>query len=207
MNVGIYARVSKAVQSVDLQISELTQHAQRMNWTIVATYLDEGVSGTKDSRPGLDALLKDARMKRFDAVLIWRLDRFGRSVSQLVQNVQALDSFGVRFISLTDNIDTDIKSPTGKLLLHLMAAFAEFERSLIVERVRAGVTEAKRQGKHCGRPARIFRRDEALRLRQEGLSWSRIAKQLGVPSSTVRLALQKVLPMTQTSEAVNTPIS
>lgn len=202
LRVGIYGRVSTREQSVDLQVSELTAYAGRMGWTVVSTYLDEGVSGTKDKRPALDKLMEDARLRRFDAVLVWKLDRFGRSLPQLVQNVQLLDGYGVRFVSLTESVDTDSKSPVGRLMLHLFAAFAEFERGLIVERVKAGVAEAQRQGKHCGRPARVFRRDEAIRLRQEGQSLREIARTLGVPFSTIADAVRKVateVPMSETA--------
>jgi putative DNA-invertase from lambdoid prophage Rac len=207
MNVALYARVSTASQSVDLQVTDLRAYSDRMGWTLAATYLDEGVSGAKDKRPALDKLMRDARLRRFDLVLVWKLDRFGRSLSQLVQNVQLLDSYGVRFISLTENIDTDIKNPTGRLMLHLFGAFAEFERSLIIERVRAGVAEAQRQGKHCGRPARVFRRDEAVRLRQEGHSYRDIAKLLDVPVTTVADLVRKV-PVTKGDvQSVNTTVS
>jgi len=192
LTVGIYGRVSTKDQSVDLQVSELTAYASRMGWTIAATYLDAGISGAKDKRPGLDKLMEDARVRRFDAVLVWKLDRFGRSLPALVDNVRKLDEYGVRFVSLTESIDTDSTSPVGRLMLHLFAAFAEFERGLIVERVKAGVAEAQRQGKHCGRPARVFRRDEAIRLRQEGQSLRQIAKTLGVPFSTIADAVRKV---------------
>jgi putative DNA-invertase from lambdoid prophage Rac len=195
MNIAIYGRVSTDGQSTDLQVSELTAYAGRMGWTITETYLDKGVSGTKDKRPALDKLMEDARLRRFDAVLVWKLDRFGRSLSQLVHNVQLLDGYGVRFISLTENVDTDVKSPTGRLMLHLFAAFAEFERNLIVERVRAGVAEAQRKGKHCGRPAKVFRRDEAVQLRQEGLSYRAIAKKLGIAVMTVSDAVRKASPI------------
>lgn len=203
MNVAIYARVSTHGQSVDLQVTELQAYASRMGWTIAGTYLDEGVSGTKDKRPALDKLMNDARHKRFDTVLVWKLDRFGRSLSQLVQNVQLLDSYGVRFVSLTEGVDTDNKNPVGKLMLHLFAAFAEFERNLIVERVNAGITEAKRQGKHCGRPAKVFRRDEAVRLRAEGHSFRTIAKMLDVPVMTVSDAVRKgVYPNVAAHDAI-----
>jgi putative DNA-invertase from lambdoid prophage Rac len=195
MNIAIYGRVSTDGQSTDLQVSELTAYAGRMGWTLAETYLDKGVSGTKDKRPALDKLMEDARLRRFDAVLVWKLDRFGRSLSQLVDNVQLLDGYGVRFISVTENVDTDIKSPTGRLMLHLFAAFAEFERNLIVERVRAGVAEAQRKGKHCGRPAKVFRRDEAIRLRQDGHSYRAIAKMLDVPVMTIADAVRKVSPI------------
>jgi putative DNA-invertase from lambdoid prophage Rac len=206
MNIAIYGRVSTDGQSTDLQVSELTAYVGRMSWAIAETYLDKGVSGTKDKRPALDKLMDDARLRRFDAVLVWKLDRFGRSLSQLVHNVQLLDGYGVRFISLTENVDTDIKSPTGRLMLHLFAAFAEFERNLIVERVRAGVAEAQRRGKHCGRPAKVFRRDEAVQLRQEGLSYRAIAKKLGIAVMTVSDAVRKASPIAPVIRTAIAPV-
>lgn len=187
MIAAIYARVSTSDQKCDLQLTELRGYAARSGWE-VAEYVDQGVSGTKRNRPALDRLMKDARFKRFGAVLVWKLDRFGRSLQQLVDNVQSLDNLGIRFIAVTQSIDTDQRSPMGKFLMHLFAAFAEFERDLIVERVKAGVAEARRQGKHCGRPARVFRRDRVAEMRSQGKSWREIAWELKLPVTTVRRA-------------------
>ncbi len=187
MTAAIYARVSTDDQSCAMQLSELRGYCQRSGWEVVE-YVDQGVSGTKRSRPALNRLMTDARMKRFDVVLVWKLDRFGRSLQHLVENVQTLDALGIRFVAPTQNIDTDTRSPMGKFLMHLFAAFAEFERDLIVERVRAGIAEAKRQGKHCGRPQRVFRRDLVVEARAQGKSWRQISHELGVPISTVRTA-------------------
>lgn len=191
MIAAIYARVSTSDQKCDLQLTELRAYAQRSGWE-TAEYIDQGVSGMKRSRPALDRLMNDARLRKFDVVLVWKLDRFGRSLQQLVGNVHELDRVGVRFIAVTQSIDTDQKSPMGKFLLNLFAAFAEFERDLIVERVKAGVAEAQRQGKHCGRPARVFRRDRAAEMRSQGKSWRAIAWELKVPVSTVREAFRGV---------------
>ncbi|HLG97179.1 MAG TPA: recombinase family protein [Bryobacteraceae bacterium] len=191
MTVALYARVSTQDQKCDLQLTELRGYAARSGWDVVE-YVDHGVSGTKRSRPALDRLMNDARLKKFGAVLVWKMDRFGRSLQQLVDNVQTLDRAGVRFIAVTQSIDTDERSPMGKFLMHLFAAFAEFERDLIVERVKAGVAEAKRQGKHCGRPVRVFRRDRVAQMRAEGRSWRDIAWELKLPVTTVRRAVPKV---------------
>lgn len=206
MNVVAYCRVSTADQSTDLQVTELTAYAARMNWTLTEVYQDQ-ISGSKDRRPGLDRLMEDARMRRFDAVLVWKLDRFGRSLSQLIDNVQKLDGYGVRFLSSTENIDTNHGSPIGKLMLHLFASFAEFERGLIRERVNAGVREAQRRGKHCGRPVRVFRRDEALRLKSEGMSLRQIAKLLNVPVMTISDAVRKACLQVGGSSAGNTAVA
>lgn len=189
MLVAIYARVSTLDQKCAMQLTELHEYAQRSGWEYVE-YVDEGVSGAKKSRPALDRLMKDARLKKFGAVICWKLDRFGRSMMHLIENIQELDRLGIRFIAPSQAIDTDKKSPTGTLILHILAALAEFERELIRERVRAGVAEAQRKGKHCGRPGKVFRRDDAADMRAAGMSWRKIAKLLGVPQSTIRLALQ-----------------
>jgi putative DNA-invertase from lambdoid prophage Rac len=147
-------------------------------------YVDTGWSGASAGRPELDRLLKDARMRRVDAVAVWKIDRWGRSVAVCVKSIQELPSLGVRFNAITQNIDTDDSNPMARFLLHILAAFAELERELIRERVTAGVRAAKARGRQLGRPKRIFRRDEAIRLRAEGKSWRTIASILDVPMST-----------------------
>jgi DNA invertase Pin-like site-specific DNA recombinase len=130
--------------------------------------------------------MKDARQRRFDAVIVWKLDRWGRSLAHLVQSVQELSGLGVRFVAVTQNIDTDESNPIARLLMHLMAAFAEFERELIRERVKAGVLNAQAKGKQLGRPGKVFHRAQAIEMRQQGLSWRAIARELAVPVTTVR---------------------
>jgi DNA invertase Pin-like site-specific DNA recombinase len=126
--------------------------------------VDTGFSGAQASRPRLDQLLRDARLRKFEAVLVWKLDRWGRSVAHCVRSIQDLVSLGIRFLSPTESIDTGADSPMSKFLMHLFAAFAEMERGIIRERVCAGVRAAKAKGTRLGRPRRVFRRDEALRL-------------------------------------------
>ena len=174
-----------------MQLRELREYAARQDWQVFGEYVDQGISGAKATRPALKRLMSEARLKRFDAVVVWKIDRFGRSVAQLVENVQALDSHGVRFIAVTQGIDTDQRNPCGRLLLHILASLAEFERETILERVHAGISAAKAAGKHCGRPRRAFRRDEAIRLRNEGASWRAIAETLGVPVMTVVDSVRK----------------
>jgi putative DNA-invertase from lambdoid prophage Rac len=189
MTAAIYARVSTADQDCSMQLTELREHAARNGWEIAGEYIDTGISGTKRSRPALDRLMKAAGKGTFDAVLVWKLDRFGRSLGDLIENIRTLTAAKVRFIATTQNIDTDNRSPIGRFMLHIFGAFAEFERDLIVERVKAGIAEAKRQGKHCGRPKKIFRRDRAEELRAAGQSWRQISAELGIPAATIRLAL------------------
>lgn len=189
MIAAIYARVSTEDQHCEMQLTELRGYASRMGWEAVE-YVEKASGKAGSKRPVLERLMNDARLRRFDIVLVWKLDRFGRSVPEFVERVQRLDTAGVRFIAVTQGIDTDGKSPTGKLLMHILAAIAEFERDLIRERVRAGVAEARRRGKHCGRPKKVFRRDEAAEMRARGLSWRKIEAALGVPQATLRLALK-----------------
>lgn len=170
-----------------MQTSELREFAARIGWAVIE--YPEKASSVK-LRPVLERMMADARLRKFDVLLVWKLDRFGRSLQQLVTNIQHLDSLGIRFIAVTQGIDTDKTNPMSRLLLHILGAFAEFERAIIVERVRGGVAEAKRQGKHCGRPKRIFRRDEARALRKEGKSLRAIAKLMGIPLTTIVVALK-----------------
>jgi DNA invertase Pin-like site-specific DNA recombinase len=178
-------RVSTADQSCDLQLRELREYGARRGWNITAEYVDRGWSGAKANRPELNRLMEDARRRRFDAVLVWKLDRWGRSVADSVKSIQELVSLGIRFLAVTQNIDTDESNPMSRFLLHIMAAFAELEREIIRERVVAGVRAARSNGKQLGRPKRVFRRDEAVRLREQGMSWRKIAARLGVPVTTV----------------------
>ena|SRR5215469_6635974 len=183
---AIYARVSTADQNCEVQIRELREYVQRRGWVVVEEYIDTGISGAKASRPALDLLMQDAPEHRFHAVLVYKLDRFGRSVLNLSQSLALLDSYGVRFIAMSQGIDTDQSNPTSRLLLNILASVAAFELELIRERTIAGVRAAKAKGKHIGRPRRVFRRDEAVRLRGEGHSWRSIARILDVPVTTVR---------------------
>jgi len=168
MIVALYARVSTTDQSCEMQLRELRQYAQRQSLQIFAEYVDTGFSGAAASRPQLDGLLRDARLHKFDAVLVWKLDRWGRSVAHCVRTIQELVGLGIRFLSPTESIDTGTESPMSKFLLHLFAAFAEMEREIIRERVRAGVRNAKAKGTRLGRPQRVFRRDEVLRAPEPG---------------------------------------
>jgi DNA invertase Pin-like site-specific DNA recombinase len=187
ITAAIYARVSTEEQKTDMQFTELRAYCARMGWTVLE--YPEKMSSVK-KRPVLERLLADARMRKFDVVVVWKIDRFARSMKQFTDNVLLLDQAGIRFVAPTQGIDTDKQSPTGRFLMQILAAFAELERNMIVERVRAGVAEAQRQGKHCGRPKRIFRRDEMFALKKRGLSLRSIASQLGIPRSTVADSLR-----------------
>ena len=184
---AIYVRVSTQDQKHDMQLTELREYVARMGWT-EKVYAEKESSMKK--RPILNGMMEDARLKKIDVVVVWKMDRFARSLKQLMENITALDTYGVRFVAVTQGIDTDKQNPAGRLMMQIFGAFAEFERAIIVERVQAGVDEAKRQGKHCGRPRRIFRRDEMRALKAAGMSLRKIAAQLGLPLSTVADALK-----------------
>src|SRR6266571_1355845 len=170
MRVAIYCRVStkKKEQNTDTQLFPLREHVQhRQGWTVAGEYIDRGVSGAKDRRPQLDALMAAARARTIDAVLVFKLDRFGRSLRHLVNAISEFQDLGVEFISLRDSLDTT--TAAGKLQFHMMAAFAEFERALISERVRAGMERARRQGVRFGsRPRLIFDREKVRAMRAAG---------------------------------------
>jgi putative DNA-invertase from lambdoid prophage Rac len=189
LTAAIYARVSTQDQRYDMQFTELRAYAERMGWAVVE-YAEKASSVKK--RPVYERMLADARLRKFDVVVVWKIDRFARSMKQFVDNVLALDQSGVRFVAPNQGIDTDAQNPTGKFLMHILAAFAELERNMIVERVRAGVAEAQRQGKHCGRPKRVWSRDEALKLQKQGLGLREIGLKLGVSFSTVSRQLRTV---------------
>ena len=190
---AIYARVSTADQNNTIQVRELTEYLQRRGWELAGTYQDT-MSGAKASRPSLDKLMADAQQRRFDAVLVWKLDRFGRSLVHCVSGIQELSSLGIRFIATSQGLDTDENNPASKLLMHILAAVAQFERELIRERVSAGMRNAKskgtRSGKPIGRPRRIFDRGEIVRLRQDGHSLAQIARQMNVGLGTVVRVLE-----------------
>jgi putative DNA-invertase from lambdoid prophage Rac len=187
ITAAIYARVSTLDQQHDMQRHELAEYCARQGWQLVE--YSEKISSVK-KRPELDRLMRDAAARKFDVVLVWRLDRFARSLPQLLENIRALDQAGVRFVCPQQGIDTDRQNPAARLMLQMLGAFAEFERAIILERVNAGVAEAKRKGKHCGRPKKVFRRDQALEMRAAGMSYGKIAAALGLKKATLVSALK-----------------
>jgi DNA invertase Pin-like site-specific DNA recombinase len=147
---AVYMRVSTAEQKPDLQLDDLRAYADRAGLEIVREYLDVAVSGRKQGRPQLDALMQAARDHAFDCILVWKFDRFARSTKHLLTALEEFDHLGIRFVSIRDRIDTT--SPMGKAMFTLIGAMAELESSLISERVTAGMKAAKARGKHLGRP-------------------------------------------------------
>lgn len=190
MKAAIYARVSTTDQNCDLQLRELRDYCSRRGWEISSEYVDTGWSGAKASRPQLDRCMKDAKAHVFDCVLVWKLDRFSRSMLHLNQQLADLNSWGIRFLAVTQNIDTDQANPTSRLLLQILGAVAEFERETIRERVKAGMTTAKHKGKCLGRPKRVFRHDRVLELHRAGKSVRAIAAELEIGAGTVYRLIQ-----------------
>jgi DNA invertase Pin-like site-specific DNA recombinase len=190
MKVALYARVSTLNgQHPEMQLNELREYAALRGWE-VTEYVDEGVSGSKESRPALNRLMADAHRRRFDAILVWKIDRFGRSLKHLVTALADLDSYGVAFISVRDNLD--LSTPSGRLMFQVIGAMAEFELSLTKERVKCGLVNARAQGKQLGRPRRVVDRDSILAMKAEGSSLRDIATTLGVGYGTVRTRLAQV---------------
>lgn len=183
--VALYARVSTLDQSCDMQLDDLRRYSGRFARSY--EYVEVGVSGAQRRRPQLDALMKDAHKRLFDVVLVWKFDRFARSVKHLVDSLEEFRALGIDFISYTEGIDTT--TPSGELLFHIMGAVAQFERDLIAERVRAGIAHARALGKRIGRPRAAIDADQVRALRQQGHSLRKIAQALDVPVSRVRRAL------------------
>jgi DNA invertase Pin-like site-specific DNA recombinase len=174
-------------QNSALQREELEQYIQARGWTLVQTYEDT-MSGAKSARPGLNRLLNDAAARKFDAVIVWKLDRFGRSLVDCLGHIQTLERHGVRFLAITQGLDTNQNDPAGRFLLHILGAAAEFERSLIRERVHAGIKAAKKDGV-LWRPKRIFDRSEVHELRRQGMSIREISRRLNVGMGSVTRTL------------------
>src|SRR5262245_63274824 len=193
MRAAIYARVSTADQHPENQLAELRRYAEARGWT-ASEYVDH-ITGTKDSRPALDHLVKDAKRRKFDVVVCWKLDRLGRNLKHLIILLDDLQALGVAFVSLGEGIDAT--TPAGKLQMHILGAIAEFERGRIVERVRAGLARVKAQGKRLGRPREAVTPDDLLRVSH--LSTRQAAAELRVSAATIsrlrRAAVSKPLEM------------
>src|SRR2546428_4487517 len=180
MRAALYARVSTARSSQDpeMQLPELREYCRRRGWEILGEYVDAGVSGAKERRPELDRLLADSRKRLVDAVVVYRYDRFARSLRQLVNALEEFRGLGIEFVSLHEGVDTS--TPNGRLVFGIFASIAEFERELIRDRVRSGLASARAKGKRIGRPRVPV---DALRigfLRHQGRSWEQIKVATGI---------------------------
>ena len=188
-HVAIYARVSTSDQDASMQVAELHEYCKRKGLHQVTDYVDTGWSGTKSSRPELNRLMADVRLGKVQVILTWKLDRLARSLAHLVQTIQELDSLGVRFAAVTQNIDTSISNPMSRFMLQIFGAFAELEREMIRERVCAGVRNAKRKGVQLGRRRVVFDRSRAIAMHLGGTSIREIAAALGVGVGTIHRAV------------------
>jgi DNA invertase Pin-like site-specific DNA recombinase len=187
---AIYARVSTFDQEPENQLEELRRYVQAREWT-AREYTDKGISGSRDRRPALDQLVADARRRRFDVLVCWRLDRLGRNLRHLILLLDELAAVGVAFVSLAEGIDAT--TPAGRLQLHILGAIAEFERARIAERVRAGLARARAQGQRLGRPERVIGEDVLAPVR--GLPVREAAARLGIsPATAHRWLSQKTRP-------------
>lgn len=182
---ALYARISTSNngQSPEMQLRELREYCERRGWTVAGEYVDLGISGTKEKRPELDRLMAEAHRRRFDAVIVWKFDRFARSVSHLLRALETFQALGVHFVSLSESLDTS--TPSGKMVFTVLGAVAELERSLIVERVKAGLRNARAKGKRLGRPMRVVDVRRVAALRAQGLGWKKIATDMGVGVGTL----------------------
>ena len=187
MKVGIYARVSTVGngQSPEMQLREMREYCAHRGWTLAGEYVDSGVSGTKDRRLELDLLMVDAHKRRFDLVAVWKFDRFARSVTHLLRALDTFRVLGIEFVSLSESLDT---APAGRMVFTVLGAVAELERSLIVERVKAGMRNARASGKHVGRPKVRVDAKAIAALRDAGRSWTEITRQTGLTKGPAQRA-------------------
>ncbi len=186
---AIYARVSTLDQTTGNQIIELRRYAETRGWT-ASEYVDEGVSGSTDHRPALDKLLRDAKRRRFDVLVCWRLDRLGRNLKHLILFLEELQALGVDFVSLAEGIDAT--TPAGRLQMHILGAIAEFERARIAERVRLGLARVRAEGQTLGRPKLDLTEQQLATVKRDGVE--RAARELGISRSTLyrRLSLRPI---------------
>jgi len=190
MKVALYLRVSTTDQDPETQGREVRAFAQARGWEVVETYQDVGISGARARRPGLDQLLKDAWRGEFQVVVVWDLSRIARSTFNALELLREFEQMKVRLIAVKQTFDTD--TPLGKAFFTLAAMFAELERSILIERVRAGMARARAEGKRIGRPIRAVDVTELARLRAQGLSIRQIARRADIPASTVAKRLKAI---------------
>ena len=186
---AIYARVStNNGQNPEMQLEEVRQYCSRREMTIVREYVDRGISGTKEHRPALDQLIADCRRRTVDCVVVYRYDRFARSLRQLVNALEEFRALGIDFVSLHEGVDTS--TPNGRLVFGIFASIAEFERELIRDRVRSGIALAKSHGKRLGRPRVVVDCLRIAGLRNEGCSWAEVCGALGISKGTAQRAVR-----------------
>ena len=186
---AIYVRVSTKDQSVDMQLNDLERYSRERGLNVFKMYEDNGISGTKETRPALNELMNDARKRKFDTVLVWRFDRFARSTKHLVNALYEFRSLGIDFISYQENIDTS--SPLGEAIFTIISAMSKLERDIIAERVKGGLRKARAKGKRLGRPENEVDTDKIVKYKEEGKSIREIAKEMGIHRSKVERTLKQ----------------
>ena len=185
---ALYARVSTQDQNAENQLRALREHADRSGWMIAAEFVDHATSGTRERRPGLDALIAEGRRRKFDIIAVAALDRLGRNLRHLVTLLDELQHLGLSLVSLREAID--LSSPIGRAMFGLIGVLAEVERAWIVERTHAGLRRARAQGKRLGRPRAITDAGKLRQLLANGVSYRAIARSLNVSEGTVRRAVR-----------------
>ncbi len=189
--VALYVRVSTKDQSVGMQLDDLQRYSKERGVKVFKIYKDNGVSGTKESRPALSELMNDAKKRKFDIVLVWRFDRFARSTKHLVDALYEFRNLGIDFISYQENIDTS--SPLGEAIFTIISAMAKLERDIIAERVRGGLRRARASGKRLGRPKSVIDIDKLVDFRKQNMSIRRIADEMKLSKGTIEKALKTCL--------------
>jgi len=180
---ALYARVSTGEQDEGMQVREMIDEAARRGWA-AETFPEPGVSGAKEKRPVLDRMMAEVRRRKFDVVMVWKFDRFARSLRHLILALEEFNSLGVEFVSVKDRVDTT--SPQGRLMFQIIGAFAEFEREMIVQRVKSGIANARANGHGWGRPRAEVDVAQIRERRARGESWDAIGQALGVSRETCR---------------------
>ncbi len=194
--VAIYVRVSTKDQSVEIQLNDLERYSKERGLSIFKVYKDNGVSGTRETRPALGELMNDAKKRKFDVVLVWRFDRFARSTKHLVNALYEFRNLSIDFISYQENIDTS--SPLGEAIFTIISAMSKLERDIIVERVKGGLRKARANGKRLGRPESEVDTDKIVEYKEQGKSIREIAKEMGLSRGKVERTLKQ--SVTKTSE-------
>jgi DNA invertase Pin-like site-specific DNA recombinase len=196
IRAALYARISTLNhgQNPEVQLGELREFCQRRGFAITHEYVDKGISGSREKRPALDKLLVACRKRLVDTVLVYRYDRFARSLRQLVNALEEFRALGIDFISIHEGVDTS--TPNGRLIFGIFASIAEFERELIRDRVRSGLAAARAKGKRIGRPRVAVDTSRIASLRRQGRSWAEITRETGVSKGTAQRAQASSLPKT-----------
>jgi DNA invertase Pin-like site-specific DNA recombinase len=194
MKAAVYARVStvNGCQKPETQLFAIREYCQQRGWTVIEEFVDNGISGAKESRPALNRLMADAKRRRFDVVVVWKLDRFGRSLRHLVNSLAEFEALGVAFVSMTDSLD--MTTPQGRLMFGIISSMTEFERSLIRERVKAGMKAAKAKGHLPGRKRQVLDLPSIRRRIAAGESMRTVAKTLEVSPALLSKRMRETAP-------------